>query len=99
MAGRATRVDPARARRARPQVLRPRRRHRARAVGQGTARAQRADRVLPARPVMEEARLEQRDEGLTAVTDGWFVLNVRDGPWVRNEVLGAAAIFEGEEAP
>jgi len=48
---------------------------------------------------MEEARLEQRDEGLTAVTDGWFVLNVRDGPWVQNEVLGAAAIFEGEEAP
>ena len=47
---------------------------------------------------MEEARLEQRDEGLTAVTDGWFVLNVRDGPWVQNEVLGAAAIFEGEEA-
>ena len=48
---------------------------------------------------MEEARLEQRDEGLTAVTDGWFVTNVRDGPWVQNEVLGAAAIFEGEDAP
>ena len=47
---------------------------------------------------MDEARLEQRDEGLTAVTDGWFVVNVRDGPWVHNEVLGAAAIFEGEEA-
>ena len=48
---------------------------------------------------MEEARLEQREEGLTAVTDGWFVTNVRDGPWVQNEVLGAAAIFEGEDAP
>jgi uncharacterized cupin superfamily protein len=48
---------------------------------------------------MDEARLEQRDEGLTAVTDGWFVTNVRDGPWVQNEVLGAAAIFEGEDAP
>jgi uncharacterized cupin superfamily protein len=49
---------------------------------------------------MEEARLEQRDEGLTAVTDGWFVTNVRDGPWVQNEGLGAAAaIFEGEDAP
>jgi uncharacterized cupin superfamily protein len=49
--------------------------------------------------VTDEARLEQRDEGLTAVTDGWFVTNVRDGPWVHNEVLGAAAIFEGEDAP
>jgi uncharacterized cupin superfamily protein len=48
---------------------------------------------------MDEARLEQRDEGLTAVTDGWFVLNVRDGPWVQNEALGVAAIFEGEDAP
>jgi uncharacterized cupin superfamily protein len=49
---------------------------------------------------MEEARLEQRDEGLTAVTDGWFVTNVRDGPWVTNEGMGAAAaIFEGEDAP
>jgi uncharacterized cupin superfamily protein len=49
--------------------------------------------------VTREARLEPRPEGLTAVTDGWFVTNVRDGPWVTNEVLGAAAIFEGEEAP
>ena len=48
---------------------------------------------------MEEARLEPRPEGLTAVTDGWFVVNVRDAAWVQNEVLGSACIFEGEEAP
>jgi uncharacterized cupin superfamily protein len=48
---------------------------------------------------VKEARLEQRPEGLTAVTDGWFVTNVREGPWVTNEVLGACAIFEGGEAP
>jgi quercetin dioxygenase-like cupin family protein len=48
---------------------------------------------------VEEARLEQRPEGLTAVTDGWFVVNVREAAWVQNEVLGAACIFEGDEAP
>jgi uncharacterized cupin superfamily protein len=46
-----------------------------------------------------EARLERREAGLEAVTDGWFVVNVRDGPWWTNDVLGAACVFEGEEAP
>jgi uncharacterized cupin superfamily protein len=49
--------------------------------------------------VVPGARLEPRAEGLTAVTDGWFVVNVRDAAWVQNEVLGSACIFEGEEAP
>jgi quercetin dioxygenase-like cupin family protein len=49
--------------------------------------------------MVEEARLEQREEGLTAVTDGWFVVNVREAAWVHNDVLGSACIFEGEEAP
>ncbi len=49
--------------------------------------------------MVEEARLEQLDAGLTAVTDGWFVVNIRDAPWVRNEVRGDACIFEGDEAP
>jgi uncharacterized cupin superfamily protein len=49
--------------------------------------------------VVEEARLEQREEGLTAVTDGWFVVNVREAAWVHNEVLGSACIFEGDDAP
>jgi uncharacterized cupin superfamily protein len=47
--------------------------------------------------MVEEARLEERPEGRTAVTDGWFVLNVRDGPWVKNERFGAACIFEGDD--
>ena len=38
--------------------------------------------------MVEEARLEQRAEGLTAVTEGWFVVNVRDAAWVHNDVLG-----------
>jgi quercetin dioxygenase-like cupin family protein len=45
---------------------------------------------------VEEARLEQLDAGLTPVTDGWFVVNVRDAAWVTNEALGAACIFEGD---
>jgi quercetin dioxygenase-like cupin family protein len=49
-------------------------------------------------PVVE-ARLESRPEGLAAVTDGWFVVNVRDAAWVHNDVLGSACIFEGDEAP
>jgi uncharacterized cupin superfamily protein len=47
--------------------------------------------------VVDKARLEQRDAGLTPVTDGWFVVNVLDAAWVHNEVLGAACIFEGDE--
>ncbi len=48
--------------------------------------------------MVDEAQLEQRPEGLTAVTDGWFVVNVRHAAWVHNEALGSACIFEGDEA-
>jgi len=49
--------------------------------------------------MVEEARLEQLDAGLTPVTEGWFVVNVRDAAWVTNEVFGSACIFEGEATP
>ena len=49
--------------------------------------------------MVEEARLEQLDGGLTPVTEGWFVVNVRDAAWVTNEVLGSACTFEGEGTP
>jgi hypothetical protein len=49
--------------------------------------------------MVEEAPLERLDAGLTPVTDGWFVVNVRDGAWVTNEALGAAFIIEGDDAP
>ena len=49
--------------------------------------------------MVPEARLEQREAGLTAVTEGWFVVNVREGPWVTSEDFGDASIFEGDEAP
>jgi hypothetical protein len=47
--------------------------------------------------MVEEARLEQLDAGFTPVSDGWFVVNVRDGAWVTNEAFGAAFIIEGDD--
>ena len=38
--------------------------------------------------MVEEARLEQLEAGLTPVSDGWFVVNVRDGAWVTNGQRG-----------
>jgi uncharacterized cupin superfamily protein len=47
----------------------------------------------------DEARLEDRPAGRTPVTDGWFVVSVPEAAWVRNEAMGAACVFEGDEAP
>jgi len=49
--------------------------------------------------MVEEARLERLDGGLTPVTDRWFVVNLPEAAWVTNEALGAACVFEGDEAP
>jgi uncharacterized cupin superfamily protein len=45
--------------------------------------------------VVEEARLEPAKSGLVPVTDGWFVVNVRDAAWVANDSFGVACVFEG----
>jgi hypothetical protein len=49
--------------------------------------------------VVEEARLENLEAGLTPVTAGWFVVNVRDAAWVTNDVFASACTFEGEGTP
>jgi uncharacterized cupin superfamily protein len=49
--------------------------------------------------MVEEARLEEREGGLTPVSGGWFVVNVRDGAWVTNGTLGDVFIVEGDDAP
>src|SRR5919204_3518313 len=49
--------------------------------------------------MVEEARVEQSEAGRVAVTDGWFVVNVRDAAWVTNPVLGDACVIEGDDAP
>jgi hypothetical protein len=36
-----------------------------------------------------EARLKDVGTGLAPVTEGWFVVNVRDAAWVTNETYGA----------
>jgi len=49
--------------------------------------------------VVEEARLEPLDAGQTPVTEGWFVVNVRDAAWVTSGSFGDACTFEGEGTP
>ena len=45
---------------------------------------------------MPEARLEDSGSGLTPVTEGWFVVNVRDAEWWSTETRGARCAFENE---
>jgi uncharacterized cupin superfamily protein len=42
-----------------------------------------------------EARLEHAESGLVPVTDGWFVLNVREAAWLSNDAFGRRVVFEG----
>jgi uncharacterized cupin superfamily protein len=46
--------------------------------------------------VVEEARLEDAGSGLAPVTEGWFVVNVRDAEWFSSETRGAACWFANE---
>jgi uncharacterized cupin superfamily protein len=34
------------------------------------------------------------DSGLAPQSEGWFVVNVSDAPWLTNEAFGARAVFE-----
>src|SRR3982751_1523608 len=45
---------------------------------------------------MSEARLEDLGSGLTPVSEGWFVVNVRDAEWWFAETRGARCGFENE---
>jgi uncharacterized cupin superfamily protein len=47
--------------------------------------------------VVEEARLEQNASGLAPVTEGWFVVNVRDAAWFGHDVFGASCMFESPD--
>jgi uncharacterized cupin superfamily protein len=46
--------------------------------------------------MVEEARLEEVGSGLAPVTDGWFVVNVRQAAWLTNDAFGARCVFEGD---
>jgi len=43
-----------------------------------------------------EAQLKNFGSGLTPVTEGWFVVNVRDAEWWSSEGRGARCAFENE---
>ena len=43
---------------------------------------------------MTEARLVETQAGLVPQGDGWFVVNVRAAPWLRNDHFGARVSFE-----
>lgn len=45
---------------------------------------------------MPAARLENLGSGLTPVSDGWFVVNVRDAEWWYAETRGGRCAFENE---
>ena len=45
---------------------------------------------------MPEAQLEDLGSGLAPVTEGWFVVNVRDAEWWFAESRGARCTFENE---
>jgi uncharacterized cupin superfamily protein len=46
--------------------------------------------------VVQEASLEDVGSGLAPLTDGWFVVNVRDAAWLTNDSFGARCVFEAD---
>jgi len=44
--------------------------------------------------MIEEAELEDVGSGLAPVSPGWFVVNVADAAWVRNDAFGGRCVFE-----
>ena len=46
--------------------------------------------------IVREAQLEDRGSGHAPVTEGWFVVNVRDAEWWFAETRGARCAFENE---
>jgi uncharacterized cupin superfamily protein len=47
----------------------------------------------------EQARLQESEAGLAPVTEGWFVVNVRDAAWVTSPHFGDACTIEGDDSP
>jgi uncharacterized cupin superfamily protein len=43
---------------------------------------------------VEEARLEEVGSGLAPVSPGWFVVNVSEAAWIRNDAFGGRCVFE-----
>ena len=41
--------------------------------------------------------MERSQYGMTAATEGWFTVNVRDAAWMTNEKFGQGCVFEGDK--
>ena len=48
---------------------------------------------------VDEARIEQDENGAAAVSDGWFVLNACDARWRHRPGRGDVLSFDDEAAP
>ena len=44
--------------------------------------------------MVDEAPLEEVGTGLAPAGDGWFVVNVSEAAWVRNDAFGGRCVFE-----
>lgn len=44
--------------------------------------------------MIEEAKLEDVGAGLAPVSPGWFVVNVGEAAWARNDAFGGRCVFE-----
>jgi uncharacterized cupin superfamily protein len=44
--------------------------------------------------MVEKARLEDVGSGLAPVSPGWFVVNVDEAAWLRNDAFGGRCVFE-----
>jgi len=47
--------------------------------------------------MVEEARLEEVGSGLAPVSPGWFVVNVGEAAWLRNDDFGGRCVFESSQ--
>ena len=47
--------------------------------------------------MVEEARLEEVGSGLAPVSPGWFVVNVAEAAWIRNDAFGGRCVAESTE--
>jgi uncharacterized cupin superfamily protein len=47
--------------------------------------------------VVPEARLEETENGVVPVSEGWFVLNAREARWRYADGRGAYSVFEGDQ--
>jgi uncharacterized cupin superfamily protein len=47
--------------------------------------------------MVDEASLEEVGSGLAPVTGGWFVVNVGEAAWLKNDRFGARCVFEADK--